>query len=1217
MKTRQILAMAAMAAVCGAASAWAKDWYVNDDYQPGLDVYCSEGGNDANDGRTPATPKRSIAAVGTSADFEPGDKLYIDTGTYNLGSSPSVFTRSGNATNRITVTGSPKGTRITSSTSPKLSVSGSYIDFSNLTLFGTSGARGLELSRCQSNSFDRVNVLGRVTYGVYVIAASGNTFSRGIIAGATSSLVTRHQQSSNERNDYVSMTMVGSGTCIGGQSGRHVGRFENNVVSVSDAVFRYFVPDGSVKGNVLSGSTIAPQEGCVTLAELEAKYPEICFGNTMANPLFVDAEAGDYHLASPYGHWQEARDENGYLASGSWVTNSSLGMSPGVDYGIDNEFGDWTKEPQPNGGRLNAGAYGGTEQASKSRPDGEKWLYAASFNDGGNFIGTGAFTWRAGGFSAKEKVRVQYTHDGTTWNNIGSTVAANGERLEWTVPAGAEGAWTKWRVRTTNSTGWIASTNEAVFGVRTSEETTFTYYVNDGDRTDDEWCAAAGNDANTGSSSNAPKRSLQAVLDTFALRGGDEVRMDTGSYGDNATTVWSATDSGEEGKPIVLRGSSKGAELNPGNTTWNVLEMAGNWVEVKDLTFRGGQYGLYVNGTATGNRYENIRTTGNKRGVMTTGSDLQQFDRLAAYGNSECGMYMASGKAALNRSVVWNNPAAFRPVAGGLTVSNSIAGGDGTATLFNNGAVGAAGDYNVFQATKWAASGAYDNFETYRTAVGGWEHCMATDPKFVDAANGDFHLMPGSPAVDAGDPAAPEAAVRKEPDPNGGRLNIGLYGGTAEATTSRTNGWVEILSFRDGGTLDAQAGATIRWNAGGLGEGAKASVWLSRDGGLHWEQLTPEGGVDAAEGYWWYLKEDVGNTSSQDARLKVTVAGGAESVTEKPMAYRDGAQPYYVNDGSIEGDVYCNETGQDAEGRGLSAATPAATLTWLLANNSLAAGDVVYIDTGTYPESEALTFDRTRSGTPEKPIQLIGSTNRAAGGSVLGNRAKVTAAGLTVQVASNLVFRNLVFTNHTVAVAVSNAVDVVFENVEVRGGRTTGFAMRGGSEDIRLDRCVATGCGVGLALEGCEGVRVDQNVFWNNTTGITVRAGAVGSVSNSVLGTEVAEGVLYQLAEGHGLTADYNGLFAGGDARVGTAGTVSYDDARGWEAGTGLDAHSVPGDPCLADPGAYDYHLMTTRTLGRTKSDGTRTTDLVDSPLLDAGDPGKAAGEQAPASINY
>ncbi len=75
---------------------------------------------------------------------------------------------------------------------------------------------------------------------------------------------------------------------------------------------------------------------------------------------------------------------------------------------------------------------------------------------------------------------------------------------------------------------------------------------------------------------------------------------------------------------------------------------------------------------------------------------------------------------------------------------------------------------------------------------------MITDPCFADANSGDYHLKSQagrwdpnskswvqdtvtSPAIDAGDPLEP---VGYEPFPNGGIINMGAYGGTAEASKS-------------------------------------------------------------------------------------------------------------------------------------------------------------------------------------------------------------------------------------------------------------------------------------------------------------------------------------------------------------------------------------------------------------------------------------------------
>jgi len=55
------------------------------------------------------------------------------------------------------------------------------------------------------------------------------------------------------------------------------------------------------------------------------------------------------------------------------------------------------------------------------------------------------------------------------------------------------------------------------------------------------------------------------------------------------------------------------------------------------------------------------------------------------------------------------------------------------------------------------------------------------DPMFVNPAAGDYHLKPGSRCIDSGWPSSP---YDQEPAPNGGRINMGMYGNTAEATQS-------------------------------------------------------------------------------------------------------------------------------------------------------------------------------------------------------------------------------------------------------------------------------------------------------------------------------------------------------------------------------------------------------------------------------------------------
>jgi hypothetical protein len=77
-------------------------------------------------------------------------------------------------------------------------------------------------------------------------------------------------------------------------------------------------------------------------------------GNLDVDPLLADAVNHDYHLKSQAGRWDPATE--------SWVADDVT--SPCIDAG--NPSTSYSKEPSPNGKRVDMGAYGGTAQASKS-----------------------------------------------------------------------------------------------------------------------------------------------------------------------------------------------------------------------------------------------------------------------------------------------------------------------------------------------------------------------------------------------------------------------------------------------------------------------------------------------------------------------------------------------------------------------------------------------------------------------------------------------------------------------------------------------------------------------------------------------------------------------------------------------------------------------------------------------------------------------------------
>jgi hypothetical protein len=77
-------------------------------------------------------------------------------------------------------------------------------------------------------------------------------------------------------------------------------------------------------------------------------------GNLSVNPRYADLIDGDFHLRSQAGRWSP--DTN------TWVKDTVT--SPCIDAG--DPLSPFAREPKPNGGRINMGAYGNTREASKS-----------------------------------------------------------------------------------------------------------------------------------------------------------------------------------------------------------------------------------------------------------------------------------------------------------------------------------------------------------------------------------------------------------------------------------------------------------------------------------------------------------------------------------------------------------------------------------------------------------------------------------------------------------------------------------------------------------------------------------------------------------------------------------------------------------------------------------------------------------------------------------
>jgi hypothetical protein len=127
----------------------------------------------------------------------------------------------------------------------------------------------------------------------------------------------------------------------------------NNIIWQNEIYMSLYVypEDYDIRFNNIQGSWKIEDED---EEEEEEKEEEDKSGNISVDPCFADPDNRDYHLKSQGGRWDPAGQ--------SWVQDDIT--SPCIDTGDpDTEIGS---EPLPHGDIINMGAYGGTDEASKS-----------------------------------------------------------------------------------------------------------------------------------------------------------------------------------------------------------------------------------------------------------------------------------------------------------------------------------------------------------------------------------------------------------------------------------------------------------------------------------------------------------------------------------------------------------------------------------------------------------------------------------------------------------------------------------------------------------------------------------------------------------------------------------------------------------------------------------------------------------------------------------
>ena len=339
-----------------------------------------------------------------------------------------------------------------------------------------------------------------------------------------------------------------------------------------------YVTDGAIAGNWLGPRATLSSWQQVSLRDTHS---------ISVDPRFVDG-ATNFHLRSTVGSYRGTPFTA--PSGGSFVNDADLsfcidGGDPAAGYSL---------EQLPNGGRLDLGAFGNTPDASLTPAN--RFSLLVEPLPGAKWFGTCTIRWLTRGpWVGGDLVKLDFSADGgVSWTNIVASVAYSLGRYDWNTIGLPPG--TNYFVRVSKSDGTAMNVAAAAFEVSASGPR--TYYVNDTNTFNDVFCSAPGSGANDGLSAATPKNSIQAILDTYNVAGGDMVRIDTGNYLLGATIVMTTNDVGVAGNPIVFQGSTNGTTINRQNTGYDAFYLQGaEYVQFRNLKFTGGRFGLSGDGT--------------------------------------------------------------------------------------------------------------------------------------------------------------------------------------------------------------------------------------------------------------------------------------------------------------------------------------------------------------------------------------------------------------------------------------------------------------------------------------------------------------------------------------------------------------------------------------------------------------------------------------------
>jgi parallel beta-helix repeat protein len=303
-------------------------------------------------------------------------------------------------------------------------------------------------------------------------------------------------------------------------------------------------------------------------------------------------------------------------------------------------------------------------------------------------------------------------------------------------------------------------------------------------------------------------------------------------------------------------------------------------------------------------------------------------------------------------------------------------------------------------------------------------------------------------------------------------------------------------------------------------------------------------------------------------KVRVTANAGIQpsDISDTSFVVVSAAQQYYVNDGSLVGDVFATAIGNNANSGKLPSA-PMASIAAVLAAYDLDPGDVIHVDAGTYTLLKNIVIGAEDSGVRIEGPGAAGSSSVATLNR--GNTATGSAV-FQLQGADDVTLDHLNITGSQYGVTLDQYSDsdrLVVTNSDIHDNTSLGIYVGNLNDGARIeDNHFFNNHAGGVYAEGMAGLIVRDNVLNNNNnpgfggTGITVNSATTGNTStvsgNDVYGNDLgisANGQVLIEVKNNVVHGNYSGI--SGSNNVLISQNVAYtNQGYHWSIGYGISA---------------------------------------------------------------